>query len=160
MSHAQALVPVEVPVFGQVCRLSDECCRSLLASASSGHLALSHSALPLVVPVTCVLDGDALIVRAQLGLVGKVPREPGVVALETAGASSNGAWRWEVLVQGHCELADEGLTPKSPPQLTLVDPSLTTVLRMRMERLYGWHYGTERPSLAHSYPQKEITDGC
>ena len=70
---------------GKFPTLSDERCRSLLASASSGHLALSRSALPLVVPVTCVLDGDALLVRARLGLVGKVPPRPGVVAFETAG---------------------------------------------------------------------------
>src|SRR5271155_1584268 len=104
MSHAQALVPVEMPVSGQVPGLSDDRCHLLLASASSGHLALSYSALPLIVPVSCVLDADALFVRARLGLIGKVPREPGVVAFETAGASSDGAWRWEVLVQGHCEL--------------------------------------------------------
>jgi len=147
MSHAQALVPVEVPVFDQVPALSDERCRLFLASASSGHLALSYSALPLILPVSCVLDGDALVVRARLGFVGKVPREPGVVAFETAGASSDGAWRWEVLVQGHCELTEEGVAPKSPPQLTLVDPALTTVLRMRIERLAGWQYGPSYPSL-------------
>jgi len=150
MSHAQALVPVEVPAFGQVPRLSDERCRSLLASASSGHLALSQNALPLIVPVTCVLDGDALVVRAGLGLVGKVPVQPGVVAFETAGASINGGWRWEVLVQGHCELTDEGLAPKSPPQLTLVDSRRTTLLRIRMELLTGWQYGTAHPSLART----------
>jgi hypothetical protein len=148
MSHTQDLVPVEVPAFGQVPRLSDERCRSLLAGASQGHLALSRSALPLIVPVSCVLDGDALVVRAGLGLVGTVPRQPGVVAFETAGASSDGAWRWEVLVQGHCELTEEGLAPKNPPQLTLVDPTLTAVLRMRIERLAGWQYGPSHPSLA------------
>ena len=145
MSYAQALVPVDVPVFGQVRRLTDERCRLLLASASSGHLALSQSALPLI-----VLDGEALVVRARLGLVGKVPLKPGVVAFETAAASINGGWRWEVLVQGHCELVDGGLAPKNPPQLTLVDPSLTTVLWMRMERLTGWQYGTEHSSVART----------
>jgi hypothetical protein len=100
--------------------------------------------------VTCVLDGDALVVRARLGLVGKVPPRPGVVAFETAGASVNGGWRWEVLVQGHCELTDEGHAPKIPPQLALVDPSLTTVFRVRMELLTGWQYGTPHPSLAHA----------
>ena len=32
-----------------------------------GHLALSQGALPLVVPVTCALDGEDLLVRAGLG---------------------------------------------------------------------------------------------
>jgi hypothetical protein len=148
MPHAHALLPGEVPAFAQVPRLSDQLCRSLLASASSGYMALSRSALPFVVPVTYVLDGDALVVRAGLGLLGKVPLQPGVVAFEAAGASIYGGSRWEVLVQGHCEPTDEGLSPKSPPQLTLVDPNLTTVLRIRMELITGWQYGTERPSLS------------
>jgi hypothetical protein len=139
-----------MPVSGQVPRLSDDRCHSLLASASSGHLALSLSALPLILPVSCVFDVDALFVRARLGLVSGVPREPGVVAFETAGTSIDGAWRWEVLVQGHCELTDEPAASKSPPQLALVDPGLTTVLRMRIERLTGWQYGPSYASLVHT----------
>ena len=54
-------------------RLTAERCRSLLAAASGGHLALSQGALPLVVPVTCAVEGDNLLVRAGLGLIGKVP---------------------------------------------------------------------------------------
>src|SRR6202453_2112013 len=57
MPYAHALMPGETPASGQVPRLSHELCRSLLATASSGYLALSQSALPSVVPVTCVLDG-------------------------------------------------------------------------------------------------------
>ncbi|HUC13031.1 MAG TPA: pyridoxamine 5'-phosphate oxidase family protein [Acidimicrobiales bacterium] len=149
MSHAKALSPLEVPPHGPVPRLSDERCRFILASASSGYLALSQNALPFVVPVTCVLDGDALVVRAGLGLLGKVPLHLGVVAFETGGASVDGRSRWEVLVQGHCEPTDEGLVSKSPPQLSLIDPGVTTVLRMRMELITGWQYGIAPPSLAH-----------
>jgi hypothetical protein len=150
MSHAKALLPLEVPAFGQVPPLSAERCRSVLSSASSGYLALSQNALPFVVPVTCVLDGDALMVRAGLGLLGKVPLQPGVVAFETGGASIDGRSRWEVLVQGHCELTDEALVLESPPQLTLVEPRLTTVLRMRMELISGWQYDAAPPSLVRT----------
>jgi hypothetical protein len=141
MSHAHAVLPGGTPGLGQVPRLSDETCRSLLASASAGYLALSQSALPFVVPVTCVIDGDALVVRAGPGLLGRAPLQPGVVAFATDGASTDGGSRWEVLVQGHCELTDECLALKSPPQLTLVDPRLTTVLRVRTELITGWQYG-------------------
>jgi pyridoxamine 5'-phosphate oxidase-like protein len=146
MSHAKALLPLEVPGFGQVPPLSDERCRSILSSASSGYLALSQNALPFVVPVTCVIDGDALVVRTGLGLLGKVPLQPGVVAFETGGASIDGRSRWEVLVQGHCQLTHEGLVLKNPPQLTLVEPALTTVLRIRMELVTGWQYDAALPS--------------
>jgi hypothetical protein len=150
MSHAYALLPGEMPVLGQVPRLSDEICRSLLASASSGYLALSQSALPSVVAVTCVLEGDVLVVRAGPGLLGRAPLQPGVVAFATDGASTDGGSRWEVLVQGHCEPTDERLEPKSPPQLTLVDPRLTTVLRVRTELVTGWEYG-DRSSVPVGY---------
>jgi Pyridoxamine 5'-phosphate oxidase len=141
---------MRLPAIGQVPRLSDELCRRFLAGASSGFLALSQSALPFVVPVSCALDGDTLVVRAGLGLLGKVPLQPGVVAFETGGASLDGRSRWEVLVQGHCEVTDERLAPKTPPQLTLVEPSLTTVLRIRMELITGCQYGTVPPSVAHT----------
>jgi hypothetical protein len=150
MSHAKALLPLEVPAFGQVPPLSDERCRSILSSASSGYLALSQNALPFVVPVTCVIDGDALVVRTGLGLLGKVPLQPGVVAFETGGASIDGRSRWEVLVQGHCELTHEGLVLESPPQLTLVEPALTTVLRIRMELITGWQYDAAPPALVRT----------
>jgi hypothetical protein len=142
MSHARTFVPGEMPAPGQVPRLSEEICRSLLASASSGYLALSQSALPSVVAVTCVLDGDLLVVRAGPGLLGRAPLQPGIVAFETSGASTDGGSRWEVLVQGPCELTDEGQVPRAPPQLALVDPILTTVLRTRAELVTGWQYGT------------------
>lgn len=141
MSHAHALLPGEMPAFGQVPRLSEEICRSLLAGASSGYLALSQSALPSVVPVTCVLAGEFLVVRAGPGLLGRAALQPGVVAFATDGSSTDGGSRWEVLVRGHCELTDESLAPKSPPQLTLVDPRLTSVLRVRTELITGWQYG-------------------
>ena len=150
MSHAHALLPGEMPVFGQVPRLSEEICRSLLASASSGYLALSQSALPSVVPVTCVLAGEFLVVRAGPGLLGRAALQPGVVAFATDGSSTDGGSRWEVLVQGHCELTHEGLVLESPPQLTLVEAALTTVLRIRMELIAGWQYEAAPPSLVHT----------
>jgi hypothetical protein len=100
--------------------------------------------------VACVLDGDILVVRAGPGLLGRAPLQPGVVAFATDGVSSDGGSRWEVLVQGHCELTDERLAPKSPPQLTLLDPRLTTVLRVRTELITGWQYG-DRARLSGEY---------
>ncbi len=126
-------------------RLSAERCRSLLAAASGGHLALSQGALPLVVPVTCSVDGDDLLVRAGLGLIGKVPAQPGVVAFQTEGTSPDGSWWWEILVQGRAEVLDErrpGSGGKFPPPLPLVDQSMTTALRISMELFTGRQYGS------------------
>jgi len=108
-------------------------------------LALSQGALPLVVPVTCAVDGDDLLVRAGLGLIGKVPAQPGVVAFQTEGTSPGGSWWWEILVQGRAEVLDErrpGAGGKLPPPLPLVDQSMTTSLRIRMELFTGRQYGS------------------
>jgi hypothetical protein len=136
-------------------RLTPEACRSLLAAASGGHLALSQGALPLVVPVTCAVDGDGLLVRAGLGLIGKVPAQPGVVAFQTEGTSPDGSSWWEILVQGRAEVLDErrlGPGAKLPPPLPLVDQSMTAALRISMELFTGRQYGSS------TRPQKEILE--
>ena len=145
MAIGPAVSPGTLSV-GQLPRLSAECCRALLGRASSGHLALSQGALPLVVPVTCTLAGERLIVRAGLGLLGRVPRHPGIVAFETAGTNPEGIWRWEVLVQGRAEVLTELVGDHAPPQLDLVDSDLTTVLCISMELVTGWQYGASIPS--------------
>jgi hypothetical protein len=126
-------------------RLSAERCRSLLAGARGGHLALSQGALPLVVPVTCALDGEDLLVRAGLGLIGKVPAQPGVVAFQTDWSSPDGSSRWEILVQGRAEVLDErgpDARDKLPPPLPMVDQSMTAALRISMELFTGRQYGS------------------
>ena len=126
---------------GELPRLSSQRCLALLAGAKSGHLALSQGALPLVVPVTCALDGARLVVRAGPALLGRVPLQPGIVAFETAGTDCAGTWRWEVLVQGRADVLCEASGAVAPP-LALVETGLTTALSIGMELVTGWQYGT------------------
>lgn len=142
MPFTPVIEPVPVPAGGTTRRLGAERCRTLLAQASSGHLALSQGALPIVVPVTCAIDDEQLFVRAGLLLEGRAPL-PGVVAFQTGGTTLIDGCMWEVMVQGHAELLDESRISNRPPQLTLVDAGLTTVLRIGIELLRGWHYGTD-----------------
>ena len=149
---------VEPPTVGErpkSPRLTPEACRSLLAAASGGHLALSQGALPLVVPVTCVVAGEDLLVRAGLGLIGKVPAQPGVVAFQTEGTSPDGSSWWEIMVQGRAEVLDErkvGPRGKLPPPLPLVDQGMTAALRISMELFNGRQYGSTAGQ------QKEIVE--
>src|ERR1017187_8401717 len=149
---------VEPPTVGahpESPRLTPARCRALLLAASRGHLALSQGALPLVVPVTCAVDGEDLLVRAGLGLIGRVPAQPGVVAFQTEGTSPDGSSWWELLVQGRAEVLDERrLAPegKLPPPLPLVDQSMTAALRISMELFTGRQYGSTAGQ------QKEIVE--
>jgi hypothetical protein len=89
------------------------------------------------------VEGDNLLVRAGLGLIGKVPAQPGVVAFQTEGGSPDGSARWEVLVQGRAEVLDEsrpGAEGKLPPPLPMVAQSMTAALRIRMELFTGRQY--------------------
>jgi Pyridoxamine 5'-phosphate oxidase len=123
-------------------RLSPERCRSLLGGAVGGHLALSRGALPLVVPVTCALADDYLLVRTGLGwLVRGAPFQPGIVAFLTSSTSVNPDWRWEVVAQGRAKVLEQAPASYSPPPLPLVGNELTAVLRMSLEILTGWQYG-------------------
>jgi hypothetical protein len=95
--------------------------------------------------VTCAVDGDDLLVRAGLGLIGKVPAQPGVVAFQTEGSSPDGTAWWEILVQGRAEVLDErrpGPRGKFPPPLPMVDQSMTAALRISMELFTGRQYGS------------------
>jgi len=125
-------------------RLSGERCRALLARSSSGHLALSQGALPLVVPVTYALDREQLLVRAGLFLIVRAPL-PGVVAFHTGGTTLGDGCVWEVMVQGRGEVIDDVPAPNCPPQLPLVAADLTTVLRINMDLMTGWQYGQGDP---------------
>jgi Pyridoxamine 5'-phosphate oxidase len=125
-------------------RLSPDRCRSLLAEATDGYLALSRGALPVVLPVTCALDGESLLVRAGPGSLDPLCSQPGVVAFGTTipssqGPSVHGMCRWEILVQGRAERVCHP-APNVPPRFPLINGSLTTVFRVTMELLTGWEY--------------------
>ena len=145
-------------------RLSPDRCRSLLAEASDGYLALSQGALPVVLPVTCALDGESLLVRAGPGLLDRLSSQPGVVAFGTTipsdqgpsdqgpsdqgpsdqgpsdqGPSDHGTCRWEILVQGRAERVCQPAS-SVPPRFPLINNSLTTVFRVTLELLTGWEY--------------------
>ena len=124
-------------------RLTPERCRILLGEAKDGHLALSRGALPIVVPVSCALDGDSLLVRAGPGSLDRVAAQPGIVAFGTTIPGVDGISRCEVLVQGRAELVGRP-TSDVPPRLRFTNPALTTVFRLTLELLTGWEY---RPAL-------------
>jgi hypothetical protein len=112
----------------------------LLREAKAGYLALSRGALPIVLPVSCSLDGESVLLRAGPRSLDRVTAQPGVVAFATTILSGDGTSRWEVLVQGRGENVSSPATDV-PPQLPLINSSLTIVFRVTLELLTGWQYG-------------------
>jgi|GEM_PF-4855012 len=120
----------------------------VLRTATSGHLALSQGALPLVVPVTYCLHGRQLLVRARLGLLGAPARQPWVVALLVSQARA--ASRSEVLVHGRTEPASFQESNLAPP-LELVPDEATIVLAVTLEMVKGQEYSApDEPSRPES----------
>lgn len=116
-------------------------CHSLLRSAVAGHLALSQAALPVVMPVTCAVDGRQLLVRASVEPLGLAAVGPGIVAFQTAATAIDGRWRCEVMVRGPASLV-AGLVPaeQAPPMLAFVPLDGTVILQVGMELVTGWQY--------------------
>jgi hypothetical protein len=120
--------------------LSVERCRTLLLEAKDGYIALSRGALPVVLPVSCALDGASLLLRAAPGSLDPVTAQPGIVAFGTTVSSADGTYRSEVLVQGRAQKVHDP-TRDVPPGLPHINSSLTTVLRVTLGLLTGWQYG-------------------
>jgi hypothetical protein len=102
---------------------------------------MSRGALPLVVPVSCTLVGDYLLVRAALGWLNSSSFEPGVVAFAISGSSMDQSRRWEVQVRGRAEVVPFVVGTAGPPPLPLVENERTTVFRISTELLAGWQHG-------------------
>lgn len=113
----------------------------------------------MVLPVTCCKEGDSLLVRAAVDVLGRAPAQPGIVAFAASGASADQGWRWEVVVQGRAAVVSTdlaftaGLQDAIPPDLPLLRGDLTTLLRISIELVSGWQYGTPIP-LTHELEEQ------
>ena len=74
-------------------------CLELLATATNGHLAVTHRALPVVVPVRINFVDGKLVIASLIDDV--TPLVAGsIVALETGLLEVDAMMQWSVLVQG------------------------------------------------------------
>ena len=78
-------------------------CRSLLGATHLGRVALSHQALPIIVPVVYTLVGEQILIPAASSLVRNAAQSDDVVCFEADAQDANGA-TWSVLVTGRLSL--------------------------------------------------------
>lgn len=103
--------------------LDENACRELLGSAHVGRVALSVRAMPIILAVTFVLDGDSVVFRP----VSRPPfggTRAGVVAFETGQVDCARGF-WSVMAIG---IAEEVLDPSERMRLTAhrAHPSLSS----------------------------------
>jgi len=75
-------------------------CRRLLAASSFGRLAITSDALPVILPVNFLLDGDRILVRTGTGSKLDAAMRNAVVAFEVDRAEPFGHEGWSVCVTG------------------------------------------------------------
>jgi nitroimidazol reductase NimA-like FMN-containing flavoprotein (pyridoxamine 5'-phosphate oxidase superfamily) len=80
--------------------LTPHTCMSLLARHSFGRVGLSVDALPVVLPVNYVLDGDRIVLRSGHGTKLSAALRGAVVCFEIDGIDPIGSSGWSVLATG------------------------------------------------------------
>ena len=99
-------VDVEVDRNGLEVLGRDECLR-LLSSAVIGRLGLSSGALPVVLPVNFLLDGDRVLIRTSPGTKLDRALAGAVVAFEVDDVDPFAHRGWSVLVTGTATTVDD-----------------------------------------------------
>ena len=84
-------------------------CLRLLDNAHLGRIAVSSGALPLVLPVGYVMDGDTIVVDAGHGPALEFATAGAVVGFEVDNLHENGHTGWTVMITGVAQAVhDEG----------------------------------------------------
>lgn len=101
------MVPVEVDANGLEVLERDECL-ALLRTASIGRVAVTSGALPTVLPVNFVVDGERILVRTGPGAKLDAALRDAVVAFEVDDFDAVSHEGWSVVVTGVATLVAQG----------------------------------------------------
>lgn len=82
-------------------------CFRLLDNAHLGRIAVSSGALPLVLPVGYVMDGDTIVVDAGRDLGLEFDMAGAVVGFEVDNLHENGHTGWTVMVTGVAQVVHD-----------------------------------------------------
>jgi nitroimidazol reductase NimA-like FMN-containing flavoprotein (pyridoxamine 5'-phosphate oxidase superfamily) len=130
-----------MPVVAPLEKLSRVECTRLLATTTLGRVGVSMGALPAVLPVHFVVDGDEIVFRTVPGTKLDVATARTVVAFEADHYDAESGTGWSVLVRGvarevvdHHELARLRTLPL---QSWTFDGAAERFVRVAMELVTG-----------------------
>lgn len=124
--------------------MGDAECRALLATASIGRVGLSIDALPVVVPVNFVVDGDRIVFRTGPGAKLRQALEGAVVCFEVDDVDRVYHSGWSVLATGHAaEITDPAALARvrALPLRSWAHLEEEHVVEIRIELLSGRRVG-------------------
>ena len=87
--------------------LGDDECRVLLGSATVGRVGVTMGALPTILPVNFLLDGERILVRSGRGTKLAAALEGAVVAFEVDDFDPVDHSGWSVVVTGMAHVVDD-----------------------------------------------------
>jgi nitroimidazol reductase NimA-like FMN-containing flavoprotein (pyridoxamine 5'-phosphate oxidase superfamily) len=87
---------------------SREQCLALVASVSIGRVVYTDQALPAVVPMNFVLDGDEVVIHTGSGSTLAAAIRNAVVAFQVDDFDSDTTTGWSVTITGRARLVDGG----------------------------------------------------
>ena len=111
----------------------------LLGRATIGRIGIHSGALPVVLPVNFVLDGDRIVVRTGTGTKLDAATRNAVVAFEVDEIDPDEHTGWSVLVVGtSCDASDVELTPHQRMDLARWGPAVENcIVAISLERVSG-----------------------
>jgi len=83
--------------------LDRDACLALLTTQSLGRLVFTHRALPDVLPVTYLLDGQRVLIRVAIGFEAATAAKGSVVAFEADDFDALTATGWSVTIVGRAQ---------------------------------------------------------
>lgn len=111
--------PRSGPVSSGLARLDRAECIELLAGPPVGRLVFTHRALPDVLPVNYLLDGDHLLIRLNSGSVAATATRDAVVAFEVDEIDIPARAGWSVTVVGRAHEITEATELRRAQSLQL-----------------------------------------
>ena len=127
--------------------LSRDECVLLLAGATVARIGVTMDALPVVLPVNFVIDGDRIVLRTGAGTKLSAALANAVVAIEVDWVDTMNHAGWSVLVQGMSHVLEDpfdiarvSALPLRPWSTERADMFVTIDLdRVSGRRLCSWH---------------------
>ncbi|WP_327739975.1 pyridoxamine 5'-phosphate oxidase family protein [Streptomyces nojiriensis] len=154
MDHETAGRPDHGPV--ATARSTEQLDRSealrLLGTVTLGRIVFTHQALPVIRPMSHVVDGEDVLVQLDEGAshasLAAAPGEPGIVlAYEADAIDADTHLGWSVVVVGYAELIVN--RDEAERLAALLEPWMSQptagVLRIRSELVTGFRLGPQPP---------------
>lgn len=114
-------------------------CLDLLRTHTIGRLAVTHQALPVIVPVNYVADDGGVVFRTEPGGMLDRACHDSVVAFEIDELAADGSGGWSVLVVGLAHPLDyrESLRPYARGLFSAMGPGRDRFVRITATQVSG-----------------------